>query len=139
MKYSVAGIFVIYVLLAGVEVLLHWCAGSPNGPFSQWIRDSYLYSDPQNHKQYVAGLVDFVFPAVVLGVSIGTFSKTWNIRDLTLGVLLLSAAIVGLSPLYSELVTAPVSANLFTAYLKSVVFCGVLAYGQRKMLQRRMP
>ncbi len=139
MKYSVAGIFVIYVLIVGVEVWLHWCAGSPNGPFSQWIRDLYLYSDPQNRKQYVAGLVNLVIPAVILGGSIGTLSKGWTPRDLALGVLSLSAGIIGLFPLYSMLVIAPVGTNLFTAYLSTVTLCGVFAYGAHTWFQNRTP
>ena len=135
MRYRVIKTLVIYLLFATLEVWLHRCIGSGTGDFAQWARSLYLYRDPQNHKQYIAGLVDLMVPAIILGISFGTISKDWTPGNVTWGVLLLSAGIVGLFPIYSKLVVEPVATNLFTAFLKAVTMCGGIAYGSRVWLQ----
>ena len=103
MPLGCLGIALIYFTVAGAEVTLHWYMGQNSAPACS-LRERYLSRDPHNGKRYVAGVVDFVIPSIILGVAAGIIGRGWTSGGLACCVLLLSIGVIGLWPVYDLLV-----------------------------------
>jgi hypothetical protein len=124
-----------YLLVAGVEVFLHWYADG-NSATAHSLRDWYVYRDPQNDKPFHAGLTDHIFPAVILGLGMGSLTALRPLRLMILCAFVLPVGIVALFPLYATLIPtvdgdtywtfATVGTRLIAfipAYFKEVLLC----------------
>lgn len=104
MRLGYLGIALVYLALSGAEVTLHWYVGAYDFEPAHRLQEKYLYQDPDNGKRYIAGLVDFVIPTVILGLAAGIIGSRWTPGGLAFCVLLLSLGVVVLWPVYEALV-----------------------------------
>jgi len=81
----------LVVLIAGllsigaVEVAIHWYASARTDRPAVVLRDLYLYTDRDNGKPYVAGMIDIVMPAILYGLLVGIVTARWSPRALLSG------------------------------------------------------
>ncbi len=146
MRMSVIGIVAVYLVVACAEVTLHWYLGTRNSPRACFLRDVYLYRDPDGGKDYYPGLVGVILPAVVLGIATGSIGSRWSCGGVIWCVLALSAAFVATFPLcFSWFSKGQIAfwpetnveriTTMFWAFLKVCSFCAVSAYGARNVAQ----
>ena len=102
MRPGYLAIALTYVTLAAGEVTLHWYMAQESVP-ARRARETYLHRDPQNGKQYVAGLVDGVLPALILGTAVGSIGSRWTPREFLCCLGLVSVGAVALLPVYASL------------------------------------
>lgn len=142
-RSTTAIVLAIFIVLSA-EAIAHWYAGRAATPSADSMAAAYLYRDPDNHKAFVAGLVDLVAPAVILGVAIGWFGVGWSPRRLTATVAVVSLALVAMIPAYSRCFenrgahwwsptdSVPLTPGDYVpAYMKAAALCGVSTYGAR--------
>lgn len=148
MRLGYLGIALIYLTCAGAELTLHWCMGRESAGARQ-LREKYLYRDPDNGKQYVAGLVRCFVPALIVGIAAGIIAHRSTPNQLTWCVLVLSLGLLVLLPFYDVLLSpyaldpvagrprtiADVVFGYITGYVTMAALCGVLAYGARVLTE----
>ena len=145
---AIFGIILTVLLVMAAEVTFHWYAGTAGTPLANRLAHAYLYRDPNNHKAYVAGLVDLVAPAIVLGVALGFFGAAWPPRYLAVVAVVLALSLVALFPLYSRLFqnggeylwspvngTPATNGDYVVTFMKALALCGVFTYGARLLTQ----
>lgn len=100
-----------------------------------WLREMYLGASPTTGKRYY--LMAFAVPPVLLGGAVGAIGARWKRRALVAAVLCVSAAVVGLVPVYalffddsqvpywpdSKLMRA---SGLLQGFVKCAAICGFL-------------
>jgi hypothetical protein len=87
------------LIVSAFELLVHWYM-SKSYPFSSDLLHWYIYRDPVSNKG-VAGNLDSLLPAVVLGVLIGWVGWRWSVDTLALFAVSVGAGIVALEPAYA--------------------------------------
>ncbi len=147
MKLSVLGIVLTCLAVMTIEVTLHWYAGTSVTPVARHLKDAYLHRDPDNGKAYIAGVVDLIVPAIIVGAALGASSATWPPRLLMFSAIILALGIVALLPMYGGFVStggtrswsrteaSPTARDFVVAYFKALALCGVFAYGVRQFAQ----
>ena len=126
----------VYVAVAGVEVFVHWYAGTQNTRAADSVKEWYLYRSEGNDKPIHAGLLDHIFPAVILGLAVGGVTARRPLREMVVCAFLLPLGMVALFPLYETFIperdwetywtsqTYGVRAIVFVpAYFKEVLLC----------------
>jgi hypothetical protein len=149
MRMAMLGIMITALSVAAVEVAVHWYACTAGTPLAHRLASAYFYRDADNHKAYVAGVVNLVVPAIGLGVALGAFGAAWPPRRLAVGVVILSLGLIALFPLYAGFFEngsvrwwsptgeePATTGDYVVALLKAMALCGVFAYGARLVALR---
>ena len=105
MRLAILGVVIAYILVGAIGVALHWYAGTRITPIAHFLKDWYLYRNPQNNKLTHITAADVTFPAIILGLAVGSITARrskmellWYISTFPLGVALLHPAYVTFFP-----------------------------------------
>jgi len=147
MRFGILGIVFTCLALVAIEVALHWYAGTSGSTAARQLKDAYLHKDPDNGKAYIAGMIDLVVPAIIVGAALGAWGATWPPRRLMFGAILVALGVVALFPMYARFFPtggarwwlrtemSPTTGDFVVAYLKALALCGVFVYGARILVQ----
>jgi len=135
MSWKVILLVLIFLTVAGVNIGVHWYMNTEG---AGQIREWYCEEDAHNRKRYNQGIVTFVIPCVLLGLSVGVLAARWNPSSITVTVLLMSVGIVALLPVYARFFPSGMFSgggirDLVIGVLKTVALCGFMAYGAKVM------
>lgn len=103
MRWSHLLVVLFYLAVAGTECSFHWYVGHSSAPAASAWRQWYFQKHETNRLRIVQGCVTFVVPGIVLGAAAGPCSRRWSTAESMACIVLLTAGIVILWPLYDML------------------------------------
>lgn len=143
-RLTILSLFVLYVIVAGVSVFLHWYAAT----HAHALKDWYLERYPRRHELIHAAIADLFLPAIVLGFGAGWLTAVKSQLELALHCLWLALGVVALFDFYAVLIPTHESEMwdsdsvwvrvlmLAPAYFKAALICMFFASIGRNVMRQ---
>ncbi len=126
-----------FVVVVAFELFVHWYMSS-GYPFSSTLLHWYVHRYPHTDKGD-GGLLDFLLPAIILGLLVGWVGWRWSLGMLALFVVITGVGIVVIEPIYTHFLSRDLVwwlPETTGGFIRNVVFwtigvCVLAQFGRR--------
>src|SRR5437870_3118612 len=100
MRAAILGVVIACLAVGATEVALHWYAGTQITPIAHALRDWYLHRNPHNDKLTHITDADVMFPAIILGLAVGSITARRSKVELVWYIFIFPLGVAALQPVY---------------------------------------
>src|SRR5256885_509677 len=100
MRAAILGVMIAYLATAVIGVAMHWYAGTRITPIAHSLKDWYLYRNPQNDKLTHLTDADVTFPAIILGLAVGSITARRSKVEFVWYIFIFPLGVAALHPVY---------------------------------------
>src|SRR5438094_7102409 len=100
MRVAILGVVIAYLVVGVIGLALHWYAGTRNTPTAHSLKDWYLYRNPQNKKITHVTDADVIFPAIILGLAVGSITARRSKAEFVWYIFIFPLGVAALQPIY---------------------------------------
>jgi hypothetical protein len=100
MRVAILAVVISYLAVGVLGVALHWYAGTQITPIAHSLNDWYLYRNPQNKKLTHITEADVIFPAIFMGLAVGSITARRSKLELVWYIFIFPLGIAALEPIY---------------------------------------